>query len=84
MIPFKMATRFITYVPKPTKAIHSSKPLCKSTLKEFSTSDNNQPTTQNPLPVKVSAIESDFLIQKVNRDDAIIVEGILTYHISRC
>ena len=79
-----MATRFITYVPKPTKEKHISKSLCKSTLKEFSTSDNNQPIERNPMPVKVSAIESDFLIQKVNGDDGIMVEGILTHHISRC
>jgi hypothetical protein len=39
---------------------------------------------QNPIPIKVSAIESDFLIQKVNRDNAIIVKGILTYYISCC
>ena len=80
----KMATRFINYVPKPTKEKHISKSLCKSTLKEFSTSDNNQPIEQNPMPVKVSAIDSDFLIQKVNGDDVIMVEGILTHHISRC
>jgi hypothetical protein len=73
MIPFKMTTCFITYIPKPTKAIHSSKPLCKSTLKEFSTSNNNQLSTRNPLPVKVSAIESDFFIQKVNGNDGILV-----------
>ena len=80
----KMATRFIAYVPKPTKEKHISKSLCKSTFKEFSTSDNNRPIERNPVPVKVSAIESDFLIQKVNRDDGIMVEGILTHHISRC
>jgi hypothetical protein len=59
-----MATRFITYVPKPTKEKHISKSLYKSTLKEFSTSDNNQLIERNNMPVKVSAIENDFLIQE--------------------
>jgi hypothetical protein len=77
-----MATRFIAYLPKPTKEKHISKSLYKSTLKEFSTSNNNQLIERNPIPVKVFAIESDFIIQKVNRDDAIIVEGIFTHHIS--
>jgi hypothetical protein len=31
-----------------------------------------------------SAIESEFLIQKANRDDGIMVEGTLTHYISRC
>jgi hypothetical protein len=79
-----MATHFIAYVPKPTKENHISKSLCKSTLKEFSTSDNNQPIERNPMPVKVSTIESDFLIPKVNGEDGIIVEGILIHHISYC
>jgi hypothetical protein len=79
-----MAARFITYVPKPTKEKHISKLLCKSTLKEFSTSNNSQLIKRNPVPVKVSAIESDFLIQKVNRDNGIIVEGILIHYISCC
>lgn len=79
-----MATHFIAYVPKPTKEKHISKSLCKSMLKEFNTSDNNQPIERNPMPIKVSAIESGFLIQKVNRNDRIMVEGILTYYISHC
>jgi hypothetical protein len=79
-----MATCFIAYVPKPTKEKHISKSLCKSTFKEFSTLDNNQLIKRNPIPVKVSAIKSDFLIQKVNRDDGIIVKGILTHYISCC
>jgi hypothetical protein len=57
-----MATRFITYVLKPTKTKDNSKLLFKSTLKEFSTSNNNQLLTRNLLPIKVSTIESDFLI----------------------
>jgi hypothetical protein len=76
----KMATRFIAYLPKPTKEKHISKSLCKSILKEFSTFDNNQLIKQNPILVKVSAIKSDFLIQKVNSDNTIIVKGILTLH----
>ena len=77
-----MATRFIAYVPKPTKEKHISKSFCKNTLKELSTS-NNQPIEQNPLPVRVSPMESNFLIQE-NGDDGIIVEGTLTHHIYRC
>jgi hypothetical protein len=84
MIPFKMTTRFITYVPKPTKAKDNSKPLCKSTLKELSTSDNNQLLTRNPLPVKVSAMESDFLIQKANGNDGMLVQGTLAHYIYHC
>jgi hypothetical protein len=80
----KMATRFIAYVPKPTKEKHIGKSLCKNTLKEFSTSDNNQPIERNSVPVKVSAIESDFLIRKVNADDGVMIEGTLPHHISRC
>jgi hypothetical protein len=79
-----MATRFIAYVPKPTKEKHVGESLYKSTHKEFSTSDNNQLIEQNPAPDKVSATESDFLIQKVNGDDGIVVESILTHYISRC
>ena len=79
-----MATRFIAYVPKLTKEKHIGKSLCKSMLKEFSPSDNDQPIERNSVPVKVSAIESDFLIQKVNRDDRIMVEGILRHLISCC
>jgi hypothetical protein len=79
-----MATRFIAYVPKPTKEKHISKSLCKSTLKDFSTSDNNQPIERNPMPVRISAIESDFLIQEVNGNDGMMVQGTLTQYIYRC
>jgi hypothetical protein len=79
-----MTTRFIAYVPKPTKEKHIIKSLCKSTLKEFSTSDNNQSMERHLLPVRVSAIESDFLTQKVNGDDGIVLEGTLKHHIYRC
>jgi hypothetical protein len=76
-----MATR---YVPKPTKEKHSSKPLYKTTLKEFSTSNNNQPIKRNHLPIRVSAIESDFLMQKLNGDDEIMIEGTLTHCMYCC
>jgi hypothetical protein len=79
-----MAAHFITYIPKLTKEKHISKLLCKSMLKEFSTSNNSQLIKRNPMPIKVSAIKSDFLIQKVNRDNGIIVEGILIHYISCC
>jgi hypothetical protein len=78
------ATRFITYVPKPTMEKHISKSLCKSTLKDFSTSDNNQPIERNPVPVRISAIESDFLTQEVNGNDRMMVQGTLTHCIYRC
>jgi len=73
MIPLKMTTCFITYVPKPTKTKDSSKPLCKSMLKDLSTSNNNQPLTRNPLLVKVSTMKGDFLIQKVNGNNRMMV-----------
>ena len=79
----KIATRFITYVPKPTKEKHISKSLCKSTLKDFSTSNNNQPIQRNPMPVKIPAMESDSFIQGVNRNDRLIVQGTTyTLHLS--
>jgi hypothetical protein len=56
------ATYFITYVLKLTKEKHISKLLCKSMLKDFSTFNNNQLIKRNPVPIKISAIESDFLI----------------------
>jgi hypothetical protein len=77
MIPFKMTTRFITYVPKLTKTKDNNKPLCKSTLKELGTSDNNQLLVRNPLHVKVSVIESDFLTQKANRNEGVMVQGTI-------
>jgi hypothetical protein len=55
-----MATRFIAYVLKLTKEKYIVKSLCKSTLKEFSTSNNNQLIKRNSISIKV--IESDFLI----------------------
>jgi hypothetical protein len=79
-----MTTCFITYVPKPTKTKDSSKPLCKSSLKELSTSDNNQLPTQNPLPVKVSDMEGDFLTQKANGNDEVMAQGTRARYIYRC
>ena len=79
-----MATHFIAYVLKLMKEKHISKLLCKSTLKEFNTSNNNQLIERNPIPIKVPTIESDFLIQKANGDDGIMVEGTLTHYISCC
>jgi hypothetical protein len=76
-----MTTCFITYVPKPTKTKDNSKLLFKNILKEFGTSNNNQLLIQNLLSVKVSAIESDFLIQKANRNNRITIQSILVYYI---
>jgi hypothetical protein len=79
-----MATRFISYVPKPTKEKHSNKPLCKNMLKEFSTFDDSKQIERNPMPIRVSAVDSDFLMQKVNGDDGIMDKGILTQYILSC
>jgi hypothetical protein len=84
MIPFKITTYFITYVLKLTKTKDNSKPLFKSTLKELSTSNNNQLLTRNLLPVKVSTIECDFLIQKANGNDGMTIQGTLTHYFYRC
>jgi hypothetical protein len=37
IFPFKMANRFIPYVPKPTNEKYSSKPLCKNVRKQPTT-----------------------------------------------
>jgi hypothetical protein len=68
-----MTTHFITYILKPTIVKDNSKPLCKSTLKELSTLENHQLLTRNLLLVKVSVIESNFLIQKANGNDGMLV-----------
>jgi hypothetical protein len=78
-----MANRFILYVPKPTNAKYSSKPLCWSVLKEFNTFDSNQQIEQNPVPIGASTVDCEFLMQKVNGDDR-MVEGTLTRYIYRC
>jgi hypothetical protein len=84
MIPFKMTARFITYVLKPTKTKDNSKPLFKSTLKELGTSNNNQLPTWNLLPIKVSAIETDFLIQKANENNEMMIQGTLAHYFYCC
>jgi hypothetical protein len=71
-----MASRFIAYVPKPTKEKHGSKPLDKI--------GNGRQIERNPIPIGVSAIDSGLLAQKCNSGDGIIVEGILIQHILLC
>jgi hypothetical protein len=71
-----MASRFIAYVPKPTKEKHGSKPLYKS--------GNSRQIERNPVPIEVPAIDSNLLPQKYNSSDRIIVEGILIQHILLC
>jgi hypothetical protein len=68
-----MASRFIAYVPKPTKEKHGGKPLYKS--------GNSRQIKRNPVPIEVPAIDSDLPLQKCNGGDRIIVEGILIQHI---
>jgi hypothetical protein len=64
-----MASRFIAYVPKPTKEKQGSKPLYKS--------GNSWQIKRNLVPIRVPAIDSDLLAQKHNRGNKIIVKGIL-------
>ena len=71
-----MASCFIAYVPKPTKEKYSSKLLDKI--------GNSRQIEQNPMPIRVSAIDSDLPAQKCNSSDSIIVEGILIQHILLC
>ena len=52
ILPSEMASRFIAYVSKPTKEKHGSKPLGKS--------GNSRQIERNPMPIGVSAIDSDF------------------------
>jgi hypothetical protein len=67
-----MASRFIPYVPKPTNEKYSNKLLCKNVPK--------QQVKRNSMPIRVSAIDSDLLMQKVNGDNGIIVKGTLIQH----
>jgi hypothetical protein len=71
ILPLKMANRFIPYVPKPAHEKYRSKPLCKNVPQEFSIFDGSQKIERNP--VRVSAIDSDLLTQKVNGDGGIMV-----------
>jgi hypothetical protein len=68
-----MASRFIAYIPKPTKEKHGGKPLYKSS--------NGWQIERNPVPIEVPAIDIDLPPQKCNSGDRIIVEGILIQHI---
>jgi hypothetical protein len=77
-----MANRFIPYVPKPTNEKYHSKPLCKNVPKEFSILDDSQQVLRNP--VQVSVVDGDLPMQKVNRDNGIVVEGMLRQHILLC
>jgi hypothetical protein len=79
-----MANRFIPYVPKPTNEKYSSKSLCKNVPKEFSIFDDSWQIEQNSVPIKVSAVGSDLLMQKVHRDEGIMARGMLTRHILLC
>jgi hypothetical protein len=67
-----MASRFIPYVPKLTNEKYSSKPLCKNVRK--------QQIERNSMPIRASTIDSDLLMQKVNGDNRIMVEGTLIHH----
>ena len=78
ILPFKMATRFIPYVYKPTNAKYSNKPLYKSM--PIDTFHNSRQNEQNSRPI-MSAVDGDLLMQKVNGDDGIIVKGTLTQHV---
>jgi hypothetical protein len=74
---------FIPYEPKPTIPKHSNKPLCKNLPKEFSTVDDSWQIERNPVPVIVSAMD-DLLMQRVNGEDGITVEGTLVQHTLLC
>jgi hypothetical protein len=76
-----MANRFIPYVLKPTNEKHSSKPPCKSILKQPSTVNNSQQIERNSTPIRAPTVDSDLLMQKVNGDDRIIAKGIHIYPI---
>jgi hypothetical protein len=79
-----MANCFIPCVPKPTNEKYSSKPLCKNVPKEFSIFDNSQQIKRNSVFIKVSTVDSDLFMQKVNTDKGIIAKGMLTRHILLC
>jgi hypothetical protein len=56
-----MTTRFIAYIPEPTKERHSSKPLCKNMPNGFSTFYNSQPIYRNLVPIRLSAVDAAAL-----------------------
>jgi hypothetical protein len=77
-----MANRFIPYVPKPTN--ENSKPPCKSVPKKPSTVDSSQQIERNSAPIRAPAVNSDLLMQKVNRYDEIMARGTRIYPILLC
>jgi hypothetical protein len=81
ILPFKIANCFIPYIPKLTNEKHSSKPPCKSVPKQPSTVGSSQQIERNSTPIRAPAEDSDLLMQKVNRDNRIIVRGIHIYPI---
>ena len=76
-----MANRFIPYVPKPTNERHSSKPPCKSVPKQPSTVNSSQQIERNSTPIRAPTVDSDLLMQKVNRYNRIMAKGICIYPI---
>jgi hypothetical protein len=76
-----MANCFIPYVLKLTNEKHSSKPPCKSVPKQPSTANSSQQIERNSTPIRTPTMDSDLLMQKVNRDDGIIARGIHIYPI---
>jgi hypothetical protein len=81
ILPLKMANRFIPYVPKPTNKKHSSKLPCKSVPKQPSIVDSNQQIKGNSVLIRAPAVESNLLMQKVNRYNGIMARGIHIYPI---
>jgi hypothetical protein len=78
LLPLKMASRFIPYVPpKPTNKNHSNKPLCKNLSKELGTIHVSQRTERNLLPITLSIVNSDLPTQKANGDDGVTAESTL-------
>ncbi len=64
---------FISYESNLMILKQNNKPLCKNLPKEFSTI-NYQQIEQNSVPIRVSMM-GDLLMQRVNSEDGIIVEG---------
>jgi hypothetical protein len=77
ILPLKMANRFIPYVPKPTNARYSSKPLCKNVPKQPSNVDSSRQIERDSVPIRASTVDGDLLMEEVNGDDGIIVRGML-------
>jgi hypothetical protein len=76
-----MANCFIPYIPKPTNAKHSSKPPCKNVSNQPSTFDSSQQIERNSVSIRTPAVDSDLLMQKMNRYDRIIAKDIHIYPI---